>query len=70
MTFFGGNDIDNMAEFLNRILTLGDKIEVLSGDDDIDEGSFVYASGNVLVWVDDDGDLNTTNLDNITVRKI
>jgi hypothetical protein len=70
MTDFHGCDGGNMSEFLNNILKLGDKIEVLSGDEEIEEGAFVFARGNFLVWFDDDGELNTTNLDNITVRKV
>ncbi|MFC7784097.1 hypothetical protein ACFQWC_06305 [Rossellomorea sp. GCM10028870] len=64
--FNGGS----MADFLNKILSLGDKIEVLSGDEEIEEGSYIYASDNFVVWSDDDGHINTSNLDNVTVRKI
>ncbi|MBN8235609.1 hypothetical protein JF544_10145 [Halobacillus kuroshimensis] len=60
----------SMAGFLNKILSMGDKIEVLSGDEELDEGSYVYADDHFLVWADDNGHINTTNLDNVTVRKI
>ncbi|MDT9027430.1 MULTISPECIES: hypothetical protein [Rossellomorea] len=60
----------NMADFLNKILSLGDKIEVLSGDEEIEEGSYVYASDNFVVWADDNGHMNTSNLNNVTVRKV
>ncbi|MEL3972017.1 hypothetical protein AAEO50_06985 [Rossellomorea oryzaecorticis] len=49
---------------------MGDKIEVLSGDDEIEEGSFIGASDNFVVWVDDDGDMNTSDLNSVTVRKV
>ncbi|WP_335871212.1 hypothetical protein [Bacillus sp. 2205SS5-2] len=65
-----GQEGGNMADFLNRILSLGDKLEVLSGDDEIEEGAFVLAREGFLVWFDENGDLNTSNLDNITVRKL
>jgi hypothetical protein len=60
----------NMADFLNKILSMGDKIEVLSGDDEIEEGSFIGASDNFVVWVDDSGDMNTSDLGSVTVRKV
>ncbi|MGG0187109.1 hypothetical protein [Bacillus rhizoplanae] len=52
-------------------LVEGDKIRVFSAGREIDgQGVFLRFEGNFLVWVDNHANINVTNLNSISIRKI
>ncbi|MFE8700536.1 hypothetical protein ACFYKX_07925 [Cytobacillus sp. FJAT-54145] len=60
------------AEALNFIFSMGDHIQVFSGDKRLDyKGSFVVATDNLLIWVNSSGELNVQHLGGpISIRKV
>lgn len=52
-------------------LVEGDKIRVFSAGREIDgQGVFLRFEGNFLVWVDNHANINVTNLNTISIRKV
>ena len=63
-------DVCGLEEILNTVFKLGDRLRVYFGADLLDEGSFVYAEGCLLVWVTSRGKVQFTHLQGpISVRK-
>lgn len=62
----------SLANKLQQVLNLGDKIRVKAGTRNIDgKGSFIEAQSNYLVWSDNDGNILYTHLGNdISVKKV
>ncbi|MGG0187108.1 hypothetical protein [Bacillus rhizoplanae] len=52
-------------------LAEGDKIRVFSAGREIDgKGVFIRFEGNFVVWVDNNANINVTNLNSISIRKV
>lgn len=62
----------DIANFLNEILVLGERIEVFRGSNSLGQGVFIETKDRYLVWVPDGSDLlRTTHLgDAISVEKV
>jgi len=66
----GGGNM-GFSDKLNKVLKLGDKIEVISGAEKIDcDGTFIKAEDHYLVWSNGNGDVLFTHLDRVTVKKV